>query len=366
MYLLRFIISTIMSKRVALYPLLPLYKFGVWLRNKLFDWKVLKSESFDIPVISIGNIAVGGTGKTPHSEYLIRMLKDRYNIALLSRGYKRKSKGFILAGENSTASLIGDEPFQIKQKFKDITVAVDSNRCNGIRKILELKPETNLIILDDAFQHRYVTPKVSILLSDYNNMFYNDSLLPVGNLREPASARFRASIVIITKCPENIIPIDKRIMIKRVNLFPYQKLFFSSFSYSNPIAVFEKNEIKELDINSIGKGCNILAVSGIANPSQFDDFLDSTGAYVKHIHFSDHHNFSNKDINNIIEKFLVVAKENRDNSYIITTEKDAARILNLNIPEEIKMRIYALPLIVKINNNEDTLLEECLIKNIKQ
>ncbi|MBR4119276.1 MAG: tetraacyldisaccharide 4'-kinase [Bacteroidales bacterium] len=355
-----------MSKRVALYPLLPLYKFGVWLRNKLFDWKVLKSESFDIPVISIGNIAVGGTGKTPHSEYLIGMLKDRYNIALLSRGYKRKSKGFILADENSTVALIGDEPFQIKQKFKDITVAVDADRRNGIRKILELKPQTNLIILDDAFQHRYVTPKVSILLSDYNNMFYNDSLLPVGNLREPASARFRANIVIITKCPENIIPIDKRIMIKRVNLFPYQKLFFSSFSYNNPIAVFKENEIKELDINCIGKDCNILAVSGIANPSQFDDFLRSTGATVKDIHFSDHHNFSNKDINNIIEKFYSIAKNNREKSYIITTEKDAARILNLNIPQEIKMHIYALPLVVKINNNEDSLLEECLIKNIKQ
>ena len=155
-------------------------------------------------------------------------------------------------------------------------------------------------------------------------------------------------------------------MIKRVNLFPYQKLFFSSFSYSNPIAVFEENNIKELDINCIGKGYNILAVSGIANPSQFDDFLVSTGATVKTIHFSDHHNFSNKDINNIIDKFSSIAKNNREKSYIITTEKDAARILNLNIPEEIKMRLYALPLIVKINNNEDTLLEEYLIKSLKQ
>ena len=172
-----------MSKRYFLYPLLPLYKFGVWLRNRLFDLKILKSESFDIPVISIGNICVGGSGKTPHSEFFIEMLKDKFNIALLSRGYKRKSKGFILADENATASLIGDEPFQIKQKYKDVSVAVDADRCNGIRKILKDKPNTNLIILDDAFQHRYVNPKVSVLLFDYNNMFYNDTLLPVGNLR---------------------------------------------------------------------------------------------------------------------------------------------------------------------------------------
>ena len=355
-----------MRKRYFLYPLYPLYKFGVWVRNKLFDWKVLKSESFDVPVISIGNICVGGSGKTPHSEYFIRMLKDNFNIALLSRGYKRKSNGFILADDNSTASLIGDEPFQIKQKFKDITVAVDANRCNGIKKILELRPDTNLIVLDDAFQHRYVTPKVSVLLFDYNNMFYNDTLLPVGNLREPATARFRANIIIVTKCPENIRPIDKRILIKRVALFPYQKLFFSSFSYSNPIAVFEDNDINELNCARIGKGYNILAVSGIANPKPFDNFLISTGAYVKCLHFKDHHNFSKKDIENIIEQFNSISYRNRSKSYIITTEKDAARILNMNIPQEIKSYIYALPLTVKIIDDEDNQFESCVLNMIKQ
>lgn len=354
-----------MSKRYSLYPLLPIYKFCVWLRNKLFDWKILKSESFDIPVISIGNICAGGTGKTPHSEYFINMLKDRYNIALLSRGYKRKSKGFILADENSSAALIGDEPFQIKQKFKDITVAVDADRRNGIRNILSLKPETNLIILDDAFQHRYVNPKVSVLLSDYNNMFYNDCMLPVGNLREPVSARFRANIIIVTKCPKNIVPIDKRILIKRLALFPYQKLFFSSFSYSNPIAVFEENKIKEFPIKDIGKGYNVLALSGIANPKPFDDYLTATGAFVKSIHFNDHHNFSNKDIENIISKFNTIAQNNRDKSFIITTEKDAARILDMNIPEDIKNKIYALPLTVCINDNEDGALENCILNALK-
>ncbi len=354
-----------MSKRYFLYPFLPLYKFGVWARNRLFDWKVLKSESFDIPVISIGNICAGGSGKTPHSEFFIRMLKENYNVALLSRGYKRKSKGFILADENSTASLIGDEPFQIKQKFKDITVAVDADRCNGIKNILERKPDTNLIILDDAFQHRYVTPKISVLLFDYNNMFYNDTLLPVGNLREPATARFRANIIIVTKCPEDIRPIDKRILIKRVALFPYQKLFFSCFTYSNPIAVFEENDVKELKIEHIGKNCNILALSGIANPKPFDKYLTSTGANVKSLHFRDHHNFSKKDIENIIEQFNSISHRNRYKSYIITTEKDAARILNMDIPDDIKKHIYALPLRVKIIDNEDSILESCVLNMIK-
>ena len=355
-----------MSKRYFLYPLLPLYKLGVWVRNRLFDLKVLKSESFDIPVISIGNICVGGSGKTPHSEYFIGMLKDKYNIALLSRGCKRKSKGFILADDNSTASLIGDEPFQIKQKFKDITVAVDADRCNGIRNILKRKPETNLIVLDDAFQHRYVTPKASILLFDYNNMFYNDTLLPVGNLREPATARFRANIIIVTKCPENILPIDKRILIKRTALFPYQKLFFSCFTYSNPVAVFDENEIKELKFELIGKNYNILAPSGIANPKPFDDYLSSTGANIKCMHFKDHHNFSKKDIENIIIQFNSLSQRNKNKSYIITTEKDAARILNMNIPQEIKNHIYALPLKVKIIDNDDSQLENCIINLIKQ
>lgn len=354
-----------MSKRYFLYPLLPLYKFGVWLRNKLFDLNVLKSESFGVPIISIGNICVGGSGKTPHSEFFIDMLRDKFNIALLSRGYKRKSKGFILADEKTTTSLIGDEPFQIKQKFKDVSVAVDANRCNGIRKILENKPKTNLIILDDAFQHRYVTPKVSVLLFDYNNMFYNDTLLPVGNLREPATARFRANIIIITKCPKNILPIEKRILIKRMGLFPYQKLFFSTFSYSNPIAVFEENEVKELNLKKISKSYNILAVSGIANPKSFDDFLISSGASVTEMHYKDHHNFSKKDIDNIIMKFYEISHYNKTKSYIITTEKDAARILNMNIPVDIKKCIYALPLKVKIIDNEEKLLESCVLKMIK-
>ena len=354
-----------MSKRYFLYPLLPLYKFGVWLRNRLFDLKILKSESFDIPVISIGNICVGGSGKTPHSEFFIEMLKDKFNIALLSRGYKRKSKGFILADENATASLIGDEPFQIKQKYKDVSVAVDADRCNGIRKILKEKPNTNLIILDDAFQHRYVNPKVSVLLFDYNNMFYNDTLLPVGNLREPATARFRANIIIVTKCPKNILPIEKRILIKRVALFPYQKLFFSTLSYSNPIAVFNKNEVKELNLKKISKSYNILAVSGIANPKPFDDFLISTGASVTEMHYNDHHNFSKKDIENIIKKFNEISVYDKDKSYIVTTEKDAARFLNMDIPEDIKNRIYALPLKVKIIDHEEKHLESCILKLIK-
>ena len=355
-----------MKRRYALYPLLPFYSFGVWLRNRFFDWNFLKSESFPIPIISIGNICVGGSGKTPHTEFFIRMLKDNFNVAVLSRGYKRKSKGFVLADENSSADLIGDEPFQIKHKFKDITVAVDANRRRGIKNILALKPKTDVILLDDAFQHRYVNPKISVLLCDYNNMFYNDMLLPVGNLREPASARFRANVVIVSKCPENIIPIDKRILIKRLNLFPYQKLFFTSFVYGSPVAVFEENPNSVLSQKILGKGYSILAVSGIANPKPFDDYLASHGANVTSIHYNDHHNFSKKDINHIIEKFNSIRNNNKERTYIIVTEKDAARLVNMNIPSDIKERMYALPLRVNVNENESYILREYIFNSIKK
>lgn len=345
---------------------MPLYALGVWLRNKFFDWNFLKSESFDVPVISIGNICVGGSGKTPHTEFFVRMLKESYNVAVLSRGYKRGSKGFVLADENSSADLIGDEPFQIKRKFKDITVAVDADRRNGIKNILALRPKTDVIILDDAFQHRYVNPKISVLLCDYNNMFYNDSLLPFGNLREPASARYRANVVIVTKCPDSITPIDRRILIKRVNLFPYQRLFFSSFTYGNPVAVFDNGVFEELSDRFLGKGCNVLAVSGIANPKPFDEYLASKGANVDAMHFKDHHNFSAKDINSIIERFGALLKRGGEKSFIITTEKDAARFLNMDIPNEIKSRIFALPLRVKIDNDKEELLKSYILNSIER
>ena len=206
-----------------LYPLSWLYGIGVCLRNKLFDWGWLRSKSFDIPVICVGNLAVGGTGKTPHTEYLIRLLQNEgINVAALSRGYKRKSKGYILATAESSAGKIGDEPYQIKSKFPDIRVAVDEDRCHGIEQLLKLKnPAVDAVLLDDAFQHRRVKAGLNILLTDFHRLLCDDVLLPAGRLREPAGGKNRAQIVIVTKCPDNIKPIDFNIITKRLHLYPY-------------------------------------------------------------------------------------------------------------------------------------------------
>jgi tetraacyldisaccharide 4'-kinase len=214
-----------------LYPLAWLFGLVVTFRNKLFDWGVFSSEVFPVPVISIGNITVGGTGKTPHTEYLIGLLSNKYRVAVLSRGYKRKTRGFILADENTNSHHIGDEPLQIFRKFPSIVVAVDANRRRGIRNLLQLpdnqKPE--VILLDDAFQHRYVKPSLSILLTDSNRPFYDDYLLPTGRLREPAKNYKRADWIIYTKCPEVFTSADYQIRTERVNLLPHQQLFFSSY-----------------------------------------------------------------------------------------------------------------------------------------
>ena len=216
-----------------LYPVSWLYGTGVWLRNKLFDWGIYKERKFDVPIISVGNITVGGTGKTPHTEYLIRLLQKDYKVAVLSRGYKRKSKGFVLAGPDTSVQMIGDEPFQMKQKFPDIYMAVDRNRCHGIEQLCNshIAPGTEVIILDDAFQHRYVKPGMNILLVDYHRLICEDALLPAGRMREPENGKSRAHIVIVTKCPKDITPMDLRVLSKQMELYPYQQLYFTTLAY---------------------------------------------------------------------------------------------------------------------------------------
>ncbi|MEG1574968.1 MAG: tetraacyldisaccharide 4'-kinase [Bacteroidales bacterium] len=323
----------------------PIYGFVVWVRNKLFDLNILKSEDFDVPVISVGNVAVGGTGKTPHIEYLISILSREYRIAVLSRGYKRKSKGYILACENSSAEEIGDEPYQIKRKFPNITVAVDADRRRGIRNLIEIMPEIEVILLDDAFQHRYVTPLISVLLTDYNRMLYDDALLPLGRLREPASARYRANAIIVTRCPDNISPIDRRILIKRLELYPFQHLFFTATTYGNIVPLSKNIGGEKVLLKNIKHDARILAVSGIANPNPFDNYLRTVGVNIETIHFSDHHDFTTQDIRLIEHNFLRM-KTLSPHIYIITTEKDAARLVGKELPDTIKDNIYVLPISV--------------------
>lgn len=227
-----------------LLPISWLYGFVVCIRNRLFKWGILKSEEFDIPVICIGNITVGGTGKTPHTEYLVKLLKDKYRIAVLSRGYGRKTKGFILAGSDSTSRQIGDEPLQIKQKFPEVLVAVDAKRTRGIHNLMALEDPPEVILLDDAFQHRYVKPSYSIVLTNYNRPAYLDKLLPAGRLRESFGHIYKASMIVVTKCPDDLKPIDYRLITHEINPYPYQSLFFTRFTYKQLVPVFADKEKK--------------------------------------------------------------------------------------------------------------------------
>ncbi|MBR3390103.1 MAG: tetraacyldisaccharide 4'-kinase, partial [Prevotella sp.] len=262
-----------------LLPFSWLYGIGVRIRNKLFDFNILKSKVYDIPVIAVGNISVGGTGKTPHVEYLIRLLKSQAKVAVLSRGYKRKTKGFVLADENSTVRDIGDEPFQMKRKFPDIYVAVDEKRCDGIERLItdEQTKETDVILLDDAFQHRYVKPGINILLVDYHRQLIHDKLLPAGSMREHKEGKNRADIVIITKCPESLRPMDFRVITKAMNLYPYQTLLFTTIEYDNLQPMY-CGESRPLD--SIERNEHVLLLTGIASPQYLMSDLEK---YSNHI-----------------------------------------------------------------------------------
>lgn len=322
-----------------------LYGLGVGVRNYLFDAEILKSKSYSIPVISVGNITVGGAGKTPHVEYLIDLLRDEMQVAVLSRGYKRKSRGYVVADENTTMRDIGDEPFQIKQKFEGVYVAVDKDRCHGIDHLIsdEDTKDVEVILLDDAFQHRYVKPGVNILLVDYHKFINYDKLLPAGRLREPQSAKVRADIVIVTKCPKNLNPIDYRVLSKAMDLKAFQQLYFTTLSYCDLKPIFNGGDT--VPLNEI-MGENILLLTGIASPEHLQvDIMEYTrGVKLETMAFSDHHNFTERDVERINERFAAMPSPKR----IITTEKDQVRLFYLEgLSEEVKQNIYALPIKVE-------------------
>ena len=323
-----------------LIPLSWFYGMGVGLRNKLFELGVLKTRSFDIPVISVGNITVGGSGKTPHVEYLVRLLKDKAKVAVLSRGYKRQTKGFVLANDQSTVEEIGDEPLQMKQKFGDIYVAVDEDRCHGIDTLTSDNDtkDVDVILLDDAFQHRYVKPGINILLVDYHRMIFQDKLLPAGRLREPVEGKKRADIVIITKCPKDLRPMDYRVLTNEMGLLAYQSLYFTTLSYENLKPLFGRDE-RTLD--SISQDEHVLLLTGIATPQQIITDLQPYCNHIQPLTFGDHHQFTEKDIANINETFSSMPSP----KMIITTEKDACRLEKISgLNEQVRKSIYILPI----------------------
>lgn len=327
-----------------LLPFSWLYGIGVGVRNAMFDLGILKSRSFKVPVISVGNITVGGSGKTPHVEYLIRLLSKKSQVAVLSRGYKRKSKGYVLAGKDTTMSEIGDEPYQMHRKFDGIYVAVDKDRCHGIERLTsdEETKDTDVILLDDAYQHRYVKPGINILLVDYHRLIIYDKLLPAGRLREPMSGKTRADIVIVTKCPKDLKPMSFRVLTRAMSLFPYQQLYFTCLEYGEITPLFPEGR---KGINDIGEDTNVMLLTGIASPEQMEKDLKSKYKSITPLRFSDHHQFDEKDVETINQAF----SEMLSPKAIITTEKDSTRLEGLEgLSDEVRKSLYVIPIEVKV------------------
>ena len=344
-----------------LLPLSWLYGLGVKFRNMLFEIGILRSESFDVPVISVGNITVGGTGKTPHVEYLIELLKDKAKVAVLSRGYKRRTRGFVIADDNATAKTIGDEPLQMKRKYgDDITVAVDRKRCHGIRQLTSDEDGIDVILLDDAFQHRYVKPGVNILLVDYHRLIIYDKLLPAGRLREPLSGKNRADIVIVTKCPHDLKPMEYRVITKAMNLFPFQRLYFTCLDYRNITPVFGSGE---QSLDSIGKDCHILLLTGIASPQQMIEDLSPRCPHITPLTFGDHHTFTSSDVARINNEFAALPHP----KMIITTEKDATRLIAVEgLSEEVRGAMFALPVKIRFMLGQEESFNEKIIGYVRK
>ncbi len=310
-------------QKILLFPFSLLYGFVISIRNRLFDKNILNSTRFDIPVITVGNITVGGTGKTPHIEYIVELLKDDFNIAVLSRGYMRKTRDFNIVNADSEVRTSGDEPLQIKRKYQNITVAVDRNRVNGVKRILAHEPGTNVILLDDAYQHRYIKAGVNILLIDYNRPIIKDYLLPAGSLREPRSSISRADVVLVTKSPDDLQADDMQDFLKKIYLPPDQYAFFTGLSYDEPVNIFTK-EKQGAKMDQLAHSLrNVLLVTGIADPSTLLSYLNGYNLNIKHLKYPDHHRYNKKDYRHIIEQYLSLPTRER---CLITTEKDAIRL----------------------------------------
>lgn len=322
------------SFRYILFPFSIIYGLIIWIRNKMFDKNILRSAEFNFPIICIGNLAVGGTGKTPMVEYVVQLLDSTYELATLSRGYKRKTKGFAIADQNTNALDIGDEPMQIHKKFPNLIVAVAEERVIGIPQLLYAKPQTAVIILDDAFQHREVKAGLNILLTEHQNLYTRDFLLPAGDLRDIRSSSKRAQIIIVTKCPEDLSPDERNSIIKELNPLQDQKVYFTKINYSTPYHLFS-GEKKVLN-NQV----NVLLVCGIANPGPLKQELTAHFSSYEMLAFRDHHIFNSDDLKEIKKHFSKIEGENK---VIITTEKDGVRLAKFE-NELGQLPIYVYPM----------------------
>ena len=343
-----------------LLPLSWIYGSVTGLRNRLFDIGILKSRAYKIPVIAVGNITVGGTGKTPHVEHLVRLLQDKIKVAVLSRGYKRKSKGYVLADSNTQVSDIGDEPYQMMLKYPNAYIAVDKDRRRGIERLTtdEASNDTDVILLDDAFQHRYVKPGINILLVDYHRLIIYDKMLPAGRLRESMKGKQRADMVIITKCPRDLKPMEYRVLTKALELFPYQALYFTTLEYDEPTPLFPE-EVEEQPKTSQ----NVLLLTGIASPKQMEEDLQNSFKSITPLAFSDHHAFKSKDIRRINEAFESMPTPR----IIITTEKDAARLRHAEgLSDDVRRNIFVQPIRISFMNEQEDNFNQKILSYVQK
>jgi len=332
-------------------PFAWLYGLVIWIRNALYDNGILLSSGFNMPVISVGNISVGGTGKTPHVEYLAQLLlEDDLKVATLSRGYRRKTRDFRVASANSTAREIGDEPLQMKKRFPELTVAVDRKRVNGIQNLMKLAPPLEAILLDDAYQHRSLKPGFSILLIDYNRPITSDQMLPAGRLREPAANRNRANIILVTRSPERIKPIEFREFVNSIEPAIGQHLYFTTMRYGELKPVYPGTPVKDAAMfkEKIEK---ILIVSGIANPRHLRNYARGICTNISEISFPDHHHYRAKDIKKISQRFYELG-QNGDEVLVLTTEKDAMRLSEHSPDQALKEVMYAIRIHVHFLNDD--------------
>jgi len=329
--------------RYLLFPITIIYIIITVFRNWLYKVRIKRSFKFSIPVINIGNLSVGGTGKTPHTEYLIKLLKNSHHLATLSRGYGRKEFGFKIADEETTSRQIGDEPLQFYKKFgTDITVAVESDRVKGVMDICYEKEDVDLVLLDDAYQHRSIQPGFNILLTDYNRPFYRDYVLPVGDLRELRRGRDRADIIIMTKCP-SFEKLEKTEMLHKIKPNSSQSVFFSKVVYGD---VYELNTFESTEVTKE----NIILVTGIAKPNPLLNYLKKSHNVLEHCKFTDHYRFKEKDIDDISNLLIKFAELD---PIIVTTEKDAMRLIGCEFEVKVKQQPwYYQTITVELDDKE--------------
>ena len=347
--------------RFLLFPFALIYGLVIRIRNILFDIRVLPSEKFEIPVISVGNLVAGGSGKTPTVEYLVRLLGEKSNIATLSRGYKRKTKGYRFAGENETVETLGDEPLQYHEKFEKIHVAVCEKRRNGIHELIKEIADLDVVILDDAFQHRFVKPQLSILVTDYFKLYTKDWLLPFGRLREPVSGRKRADIIVVTKTPRIFSPIVRKQLLEEMKPYPGQQVCFSYINY----LPFEPVYKGHCDFSAKTENVySLIMVSGIGNPGPMEEYLRRFCTDLELMEFPDHHQFVDKDLLILKEKYKNLPTKRK---IIVTTEKDAKRLQNAEAEAILgDLPIFYTPIAFEFHPADKAVFDQAVMLAVKR